>query len=490
MRNHGKTFFSKVMYRLLRPAHLSLTQKVNFFRRLEALVEAGIDITAALRALAADAQLRSVRLVVQEINEAVQKGKPLYQAIELTKLFSDYTIAILRHGEEVGQLDEAILSISNHLSSRKELRGKVVSATAYPMLVFSVTILVGLSITWFILPQVANIFDSLNVVLPWYTQLLVQIGNLISEKGYIIAPVVIGVTFTLLYILFINRFTKGIGQRLLLNAPAVSQLMKWVEMADFGGSGGTMLRSGIDLPEMLDSMSEMTRLHLYRRAYKEMAARMREGWTFDRFFESKRVYRHIFPVPVREMLYSGESSGRLPEMLEFIHVQYKRESDVTAKTLSSLLEPVLIVGIWLGVLGLALSVIVPIYQVIGGFNTLEDNPNRYVEPEVTDLPVTILEFSDPFQAEEEGISESVSEEEVEDEVPEQVVTGKQYLVASPAGTLNLRLTADITSAVVQVLTDGDLLTGLDDVDENGWLHVVTEEGDEGYVSSLYVELQE
>jgi len=227
----------------------------------------------------------------------------------------------------------------------------------YPVLVFGVMIVVGLGVSWFLLPRLAQVFRSLNVDLPFLTRILIGFGEFLNRYGLVAVPIA-----TLILIGGGFLFFRFWGDLILPFVPGIGRLIKEIELSRFGFILGSLLESGLPISDALDSLEESTSIRPYRRFYSYLGRNIKEGLSFGKSFSSYPKISRIFPLPVRHILSSAEQSGRLPETLLNIGRNYEVRVDDTAKNLTVVLEPVLLVVVWFGVLLVALAVILPIDQ--------------------------------------------------------------------------------------------------------------------------------
>ena len=150
--------------------------------------------------------------------------------------------------------------------------------------------------------------------------------------------------------------------------PGVKLLLKETELARFGYLLGTLLSAGLSPTEALHSLSEATSLSRYKKFYLYLQESITDGNSFKKSFVQYKNINKLFPVPMQQLIIAGEQSGTLSETLIKIGQNYEAKTDTTAKDLTIILEPILLVIVWLGVLAVAFAVILPIYSLIGGLN--------------------------------------------------------------------------------------------------------------------------
>lgn len=168
-----------------------------------------------------------------------------------------------------------------------------------------------------------------------------------------------------MYLLFGQSKTKVVGQWVLFHLPGVSKLMYEVEVARLGYLLGTLLEAGLSVTQALKLLGQATEATRYQRFYDHLNASFDDGYSFRTSFTSFKDANKLVPPAVQQMIIAGERSGALPETLENVGVIYEEKVDTSTQNLEAVLEPILLIVVWLGVMAVAVAVIVPIYSLIG-----------------------------------------------------------------------------------------------------------------------------
>jgi type IV pilus assembly protein PilC len=312
---------------------------------LSMLVASGMGIAPALDAIKSEMSSRRMQKVLEKIKRDVESGYPIWRALDASKMFPRRAVSLIRIGEETGKLSQNLKLLAIQEQKEKTFRSKIRSAMVYPLFVLLVTSVVGIGTAWFILPRLTTVFSQLKLDLPLPTRMLIATGGFFQEYGIVAVPVFVFVLAGLLYVLFFFSQTKWLGQAVLFRLPGVSKLIQEVELSRFGYLLGTLLGAGISVVSSLDSLKEVTSFRRYNRGSNKM-----------------------IPVPIQQMIIAGEQSGNLSETLLKIGEIFESKTETSTKNLTVILEPILLVIVWLGVVGVALAIILPIYNLIGGLN--------------------------------------------------------------------------------------------------------------------------
>lgn len=340
-----------------------------FVENLSMLVAAGMPILSVLDAIAKELRSRRMKKVLTLVREDIESGSPIWKALQKTNLFADHTTSLIRLGEESGKLTENLKVVAIEQEKDRVFRSKLRSAMMYPVFVLLLTVIIGVGIAWFILPKLALVFAQLRITLPLITRVLVSVGIFLGKYGQYVVPTAIAIIAVLFYFIFSFTKTKAIGQFILFSLPGIKQLIKEVELARLGYLLGTLLDAGLPITQALNSLASATEISPYRKLYEHLRYSVEDGNSFQKSFGSFRRADHLIPVPIQQLIVAGEQSGTLSGTLLKIGQTYETKSDTTTKNLAVILEPILLVIVWLGVVAVALAVILPIYSLIGGFKT-------------------------------------------------------------------------------------------------------------------------
>lgn len=339
-----------------------------FIENISMLVASGMPVMSALDSIAKEVQSSRMKNIIYIIKEDIEGGSSIWRALEKSKLFKDHTISLIRLGEESGKLVQNLKVVAVEEQKERTFNSKLKSAMMYPVFVLSLTVIIGIGIAWFILPKLAVVFSQLKMNLPLITKILIGTGVFLGKYGQFVVPGVALIVIVLSYFVFSFSKTKVIGQYLLFNLPGIKQLMKEVEIARFGYLLGTLLQAGLPVTQALESLSNATEFIKYRRLYRYMLTSVEDGNSFQKSFVAYKKIDSLIPSPIQQLIVAGEQSGNLADSLLKVGEAFENKSDMTTKNLTVILEPILLVIVWMGVVAVALAVILPIYNLVGGLN--------------------------------------------------------------------------------------------------------------------------
>lgn len=344
------------------------SEKEYIIENLSVLLSAGIAVDASFEAIKAEIRSSRLKSTIEEMQYDIGSGFPLWKALTRAEFVPNRVLSLIHIGEESGKLPEYLKIIASHEEKERDFHSKITSALLYPVFVFVLTVVIGLGTAWFTLPRLATVFSNLKIKLPIFTKLLIAFGKFLGAYGIFAIPSLIIIFMAVFYLLFINKKTKKYGQLCSLKFPMINKLIQQVEIARMGYIWGSLLNAGLPIVSALDSLAETTDIFEYKKFYTHLRDKVSEGYSVKKSLGLYKNRNRLIPVTVQQMLISSEESGNFPGMLSRIGEIYESKSDLSMKNLPVILEPVLLVVVWIGVLIIAIAIIMPLYSLIGGLN--------------------------------------------------------------------------------------------------------------------------
>ena len=347
---------------------VSRESKEYFVENLSMLIASGVTIGEALVTVASEMPSKRVKKAVLDMAAKVDEGSMFWKSLEESGILNISAVALIKAGEESGRLAENLKVVAEQIHKNNVRTAKVRSALLYPAFLLTLLILVGSGIGLFLLPKLAEIFNGLDVQLNLLTKLLINFGIFWSHWGLILTGVMFVLLFFMVLAITYNKTIRSWAEVVLFKLPGMGRLMYETEISRFGFILGSLLDAGLPAVEALDSLSDSMATKRYRDATKIMRDSIEEGNTFATTFDRIKD-RKAFPGPIRQLIISAEKSGNLSETLLKLSKIYEDKADITSRNLETLLEPVILVIIAIGVLFVALAVVLPIYSLVGGIDT-------------------------------------------------------------------------------------------------------------------------
>ncbi len=449
-------------------------ERYFFVENLSMLLTSGMDLISALEAIRSEVRTRRMKKVIDELKDDAAAGVPIWRSLHRQKILKPYVVALIKIGEQAGKLVDNLQVIVTQQQKDSAFRSKLRAAMTYPILVLSVAFIIGLGLSVFILPRLAGVFGSLHIDLPLITRVLLEIGSFMKVHGYVVTPIFIVVFVVVIYLVFFAPKTKKIGQWIMFKLPGIKRLIREVELARMGYVLGTLLEAGMPVVDAIRSLHDATSFYNYKKLYGHVADQVNVGESLRSALNGFRRSKKMIPQPIQQMIIAGEQSGRLPAALKKIGQMYEEKTEATAKNLTTVLEPLLLIIVWLGVAGVALAVIMPIYGLIGNLNQARTAPR----PSATPIVATATPVATPTPL---------------------IVAPTSLRVVGDGGRVNVRSAPDLAAAVVTTVKDSETYN-FDDSRENNdgdieWYHIVISENldaqdEEDITGWIYAEFAE
>jgi len=338
----------------------STKELIFFTRQLSSMLTSGLTLMQALVILRDQMKNAAMSEAVQSIVSDVENGKTLSSAIEkYPTIFSPIYIALIKTGEASGLLDKVLTRLADNVEKQEALRQTIRGAMLYPIIIIFMMIAVTIIMMIFVIPQLTVLYGNLNVQLPIQTQIVVGVSNIVNNFW----PIVLLFGALCVY-LFRRWHRKPSGRRItdfyLLKIPVFGVLLSQSMMAEFSRTFGLLIGSGsLVVDSLLKSADVVSNVH-YKDAINLVAKRVEKGITVSDAMNASP----LFPPYVVQMVKIGEQTGKLDDSLIKASEFYEREVEQTVKTLTTLMEPLIMVVLALGVGFLIFAVITPIYSLL------------------------------------------------------------------------------------------------------------------------------
>lgn len=355
--------------------------KKYFFESLATMLASGIDIRTILKDLKAETKNKGDLALITRMQVAIENGTPIWRVAKDEKLVAEHYLALIRIGEMSGSLPENLDTIVTQIDRDRDFQNKLRSASLYPSLIGILLFVVVIVLMTFVFPKITGVYDSLNIELPTITLVMMAIGDFFSENAAWFIPTIFTSVFLVFYFLFMHPKTKKYGQMLMFKVPAIKSLIQELELARFGYLLNSLLRAGVTFPEALKLLVESTSLYQYKTLYEFIAYYIEKGYSMDVIMEAYPNINKLIPLYPRQLLVNGVRARKLHENALKIGEIYQKKNELTLKDIGTLFEPALLIIIWIGVSIFAISVIMPMYSILGNLTDISSggNPQTQVE---------------------------------------------------------------------------------------------------------------
>ncbi len=343
---------------------VSIQEKMMFARNLGVMTGAGVSLIRGLDVLSRQTGNSVWRDTLQKLAQAIKKGQTLSQSMEdYPKFFSPLFRSMVKAGEVSGKLEEALRLIAQQLERDYDLRRKVRGAFAYPLIILAAMLIIGILMMVYVVPTLIDTFKELGVELPATTKLVVGVSSFIINHWILTLLAALSV-FSAAVMLASSQKGKEFFSAVFLKTPVISGLMKKINSARVSRTLSSLVSSGIEIVEALQITEGVVRSPKFKRVLNLAREEIQKGNPVSRAFIENR---DVFPLLVGEMMSVGEETGKFSEMLFKLASFYEEDVSESTKSLSTIIEPALMIAIGIFVGFFAISMIQPLYSISSGF---------------------------------------------------------------------------------------------------------------------------
>ncbi|MBI4866288.1 MAG: type II secretion system inner membrane protein GspF [Candidatus Wallbacteria bacterium] len=338
---------------------ISAKEIAIFTRNLATLTAAGFPMIEALSSIGESIDHMMMREVVIQVREKVREGSPLSGALGLfPEMFSAMFVSTVKAGEKSGKLEDILFQLADYLDKREALKGKIITALAYPVLMTLVGAAIVAFLLVYIVPQLTILFTSANKELPLPTTLLLGTSDFLAGYWWAVLT-----AFVAAYAAFVRWARTESGTRtwdgFKLAMPVFGTLFNKIAISRFVRTLGILLQSGVPILQALEIVQNVVVNVVIAEALEQTRKSVSQGASLAQPLRQSG----LFPSMVLDMISAGQKSGQLERMLLRLADDYDREVESTIEMLTSLLEPVIIVAMGFTVGFIVLAVLLPIYEL-------------------------------------------------------------------------------------------------------------------------------
>lgn len=338
--------------------------KIVFTRQLATLIGAGLPLVQSMRTVLDQTSNKKMQQVIQDIIVDIEGGRALSDAFaKHPQVFNKVFIALVSAGEASGTLDGALKRIASQQEKDDAMMRKIKGALTYPVIVLVVIMLVVVFMLLTVVPQVKTLYIDLNQKLPWITQIMVGTADFIAGFWWlIIILLAIGGYFLVQY----SKTDAGVKNVdvLKLNLPLFKHMFRKLYMARFSRTGQTLLSTGVSMLDTLHITSEAVNNVVIGDIIERSADKVKGGKALSSSLQGEEYVLDMVP----QMIKIGEQSGKIDEMMGKCAQIYEDELDEEIKTLSTAIEPVLMVFLAIVAGGMVGAILFPIYNLVNSVN--------------------------------------------------------------------------------------------------------------------------
>lgn len=340
----------------------SFTDIVDLTRQLAIMLNAGLTLVDSFDILKKQITKPGLLKVITEIDKDIRAGLTFSASLKKYPFFSNLYISLVKSGEASGKLSEILLKLAENLEKQREFQGKIKGALIYPMVIIIGMISVMFIMITFVIPKLLGLYKDFNIELPFTTKVLIFVSSFSAKFWPIILVAVFGL------VAFLKTYLKTKPGRLMfdtaiLKIPVISNVVKISTLVDSTRTLAILVGAGVSILDSLNIVTETSGNVIFENAFRNIYKLVEKGTGVGAAMQAQG----IFPPILVQMTIVGEQTGKLDDTLMRISHYFEMESELAVKTLTTLIEPLILVVLGLGVGLLVTSVITPIYNLTSSF---------------------------------------------------------------------------------------------------------------------------
>lgn len=343
---------------------VSLVDKLMFTRNLQVMIASGLAVPRALDILSQQTKNKFFGQSLSDISQNIVKGEKFSDSLaKHKKIFSDLYCNMVALGEESGTLDKVLKDLAFQMEKEHNLKSKMKSAMMYPSVIICAMLLIGMLIIIFVVPKLKATFDSLGVDLPKSTKIILNLGNTLSSPIFL-AEFFGGIALLIFLIRIANKTIRGkkIFATIMMNIPVVGPLIKKSNVANIISTLSTLLSSGLPIVKSLEIISKTTNNIFFQESLIKSAKEIQKG---SKLSDILIEYKNLYSLTVVQMINIGEETGETSDILKKLADFYQEEVIRSAESISTIIEPVLMLIVGGAVAFFAVAMFSPIYSMFG-----------------------------------------------------------------------------------------------------------------------------
>lgn len=340
---------------------IPVIEKATLCRHLSIMLKAALPINEAFEIFISETEDKRMQAILEDIYYGIKKGESLSDGFSrFPNVFDKVFITMIEAGEESGKMEETFDYLATQLMSQHQLTQKVKGALAYPIVVLTAMVAVGIAMMTFVLPKIGNVFISMNIDIPLPTQILLSVSKWLGNHAlFVVAGFVLSIVGFV--VLMKVSSTRRAIMNFLSKMPIINRLMEHLDLARFSRTLSLLLATGVPIIKALNVSALTLSQNKFDKFSEHFNKKIKKGTSLSIILEEEKV----FPPIMMQTIKAGEESGTLDEILMDLATFYEEEVETSLKKFVSLLEPALMLIIGVAVGAMVISIIGPIYSVVG-----------------------------------------------------------------------------------------------------------------------------
>lgn len=347
---------------------VSLSDKIFLFKNLSTMIEAGLPLVESVELLEENVKSGKLKDILKHLRSEVESGREMsYVLAQYPKVFSNGEVSMVKAGEVSGNLHVSFNGLYEDADADKRLRKDIKGAMMYPAIIFSIMTIISLALFIFVIPQLTNFFVQSNIEVPLITQIIISVSGFLKRYYIYLFLGIVGVIVGVNALLASSKDVQRFRDIVLLKIPWFNRQYKYFYVHRIARMMSMLLRNGVSIVEALEIAESSLANVKYRETITQSSEEVKRG---GKLSESFAKHEKLYPGFVPRMLTVGDRTGKTDESFENISTYYEDELRDTLSNLSSIIEPILMVILGIGVAFIAISVLIPMYRIVSGVNQL------------------------------------------------------------------------------------------------------------------------
>jgi type IV pilus assembly protein PilC len=336
---------------------------VNFTRQLSSMLTAGLTLVEALSIIQKQMTKQAIIKMVRQIEDDVSGGNSFAASLEkYPKVFSPIYMALVRAGEASGQLDVILNRLADNLEKSRDFKNKIRGAMVYPTIIVIGMISVSIIVMTVVVPKLTSLYKEFDAQLPLPTQILISVSNIMMNYWFY---VIIGVVFFVL--VFMKFKSTKIGRHIIahvsISIPVIGVLVRQSNIVEMTRTLAILIDGGVPILTALNIAQEATDNILFKECFLYSASRVEKGFRLS----EPLIESRLFPPIYGQMVAVGEQTGKLGDSLIRLSKYFEAETEIAIRSLTTIIEPLIMVILGLGVGFLVMAILLPIYSLTSKF---------------------------------------------------------------------------------------------------------------------------
>ena len=337
-----------------------------FCRQFQSILKAGVTIVEALEMLASQTENKVFAAAIKETKTSVQKGSSLAAAMKNhPKIYPPMLINMVEAGEVSGSLEVALERMGTQFEKNAKLKGQVKKALIYPIMILIIAFAVVIIMSIAVVPKFAEMFEEMDTEMPAMTALIMKFSDFMIHKWYLVVLILV-VVGVLIYMFAKSDNGKAFFSRVSIKLPIFGKLVVKSTAASFARTCSTLVSAGVPLSEALEITARSMNNVLFKQALRDAKTKVEQGSNLSEPIEACG----LFPPMIAQMIHIGEETGNVDGMLVKAADYFEEEVEIATGSLTSLMEPLIIVVLGAIVAFLVLALYMPMMSMYGGMENL------------------------------------------------------------------------------------------------------------------------